>query len=83
MADYGNGGMQTEEEGEQYPEYCMPYEAPGGPAAKGGDLKLVNQDEDDMTAYIIESTKCRTGALSNEDDSHVQGVYRETDFAGS
>lgn len=81
----GNGGMQMEEQGEQYPEYCMPYEAPGTVDAEtnGGNTCLNNQDEDDMTASIIEKTQARSGALSNEDDSHVQGVYRKRDFAGS
>lgn len=81
----GNGGMQTEEMGEQFPGYCMPYEAPGTVDAEtnGGSTVLHNQDEDDMNAAIIEATPYRVGPLSNEDDSHVQGIYRERDFAGS
>jgi len=83
----GNGGMQTEEQGEEYPEYHMPYEAPGTVDAEtnGGNTCLKNQDEDDMTASIIEATQSRSGLLSNEDDSHVMGVYKAqaADFAGS
>ncbi len=81
----GNGGMQTEEQGEQFPGYHMPYEAPGTVDAEtnGGNMCLNNQDEDDMTASIIEATPYRVAPLGNEDDSHVMGVYRKSDFAGS
>lgn len=81
----GNGGMQAEEQGEQYPEYRMPYRAPGTVDAEtmGGHLQIRNQDEDDMTAAIVEATPFRAIDMSMEDDSHVQGIYREADWAGS
>lgn len=86
----GNGGMQYEEQGEQWPGYRMPYQAPGtvDEETRGGHLQIRNQDECDMTASIIEATGYRTDLasyknLSLEDDSHVQGEYRKKDWAGS
>lgn len=48
----------------------------------GGDMKLVNGCECDAIAASYEGTETRVSPLM-EDDSHVQGIYRETDFAGS
>jgi hypothetical protein len=48
----------------------------------GGNTHLINGNE----AAVVptqEQMAVRSGPLSNEDDSHVQGVYREQDFAGS
>lgn len=77
----GNGGMQTEEMYESGMD--EPFKAPGGAAANGGHKQLVNQDEDDITDAIISATPYRAIDMSNEDDSHVQGIYRERDWAGS
>lgn len=84
----GNGGMTTEEAGEQWAGYRMPYQAPGTVDAetRGGHLQIRNQDEDDMTAAIVEATPyvAVEGTWNSvEDDSHVQGIYREADWAGS
>lgn len=49
----------------------------------GGNKTLVNGQECDAIAATYEGMTARTGDLSNEDDSHVQGIYREADFAGS
>lgn len=49
----------------------------------GGDKQIVNACECDAIAASYEGIQVRTGELSNEDDSHVQGIYREADFAGS
>ena len=48
----------------------------------GGDTRLINGNEADVIP-MQEKMAVRSGPLSNEDDSHVQGVYREQDFAGS
>lgn len=63
------------------------YDEPVMAAAKattvGGNTTIVNGPECDTLARTWESTPFRAGDLSNEDDSHVQGVYREADWAGS
>lgn len=49
----------------------------------GGDKTLVNGQECEAIRATYEGMAARTGPLSNEDDSHVMGVYGERDFAGS
>ena len=71
----GNGGMQHTRD-------CPTMAAPCA-CTTGGNQQLVNGNEAVTLDHTIESTATRTGPLSNEDDSHVQGVYREADFAGS
>lgn len=68
----GNGGMQ--------PTY--------GPRTDnthlttGGNHTLTNGCECDAIAASYETTAVAVSPLG-EDDSHVQGVYREQNFAGS
>lgn len=63
-------------------EMTMPTPCGTGP---GGNQMLVNQDESE----IFEATMMAVGvgpapdAMYVEDDSHVTGVYREADVAGS
>lgn len=71
----GNGGAQK---GTDEPVMAAPSAI--GP---GGNNTLVNNDEDDILDRVVAGTPTRTGDLSNEDDSHVQGIYSESDFAGS
>lgn len=69
---HGNGGMQ--------PSYATPTD--NTCPTDGGSTVIVTGDE---WPYINKQEKMtvRTGTLSFEDDSHVQGIYRESDFAGS
>lgn len=50
---------------------------------EGGNRNLVNGQECEAILATYEGMAARVGDLSNEDDSHVQGIYREEDFAGS
>lgn len=74
---YGNGGLQPGTDEPVMFAYC--------PEGVGGNQTLLNSDEDDILDATIDKTPTRTGDLSSEDDSHVQGVYRmmSSDFAGS
>lgn len=49
----------------------------------GGNRQLVNGQECEAIRATYEGMAARTGDLSNENDSGVQGIYREADFAGS
>lgn len=72
----GNGGMQ-----ETYDEPMLPHM--NDALTVGGHHQITNGDEDDQLAATVENTPARSGDLSNEDDSHVQGIYKTLDFAGS
>jgi hypothetical protein len=50
---------------------------------EGGNKNLVNGNEAKAIQASYEGIQSRTGTLSAEDDSHVQGIFRESDFAGS
>jgi len=73
----GNGGLQP---GTDEPTMAAPVAT-----GVGGNRNLSNSDEDDSLDAAISATPYRSGPLSNEDDSHVQGVYKmmASDFAGS
>lgn len=49
----------------------------------GGRTDITQGVECDAIQATYQGMAVRTGPLSNEDDSHVQGVYAEQDFAGS
>lgn len=74
----GNGGAQKGTD-----EPAMAAVSAIGP---GGNNTLTNNDEDDILDRVVAGTPSR--AVDNtwngvEDDSHVQGIYREAGFAGS
>jgi len=71
----GNGGMQ--------PVRDEPPMYEGSATGNGGNSCITNVDECKILDQTIMDAPYRSGDLSNEDDSHVQGVYRENDFAGS
>jgi len=72
-----NGGMQ-----ETYME--LPMAAPDA-LTVGGNQQIVNGPECDTLDDAVESMAFRSGPLSDEDDSHVQGAWhaQSADFAGS
>lgn len=49
----------------------------------GGTTTVVTGDEWPYVNKQVENTMCTKGPLSNEDDSHCQGVYRRAGYAGS
>jgi hypothetical protein len=83
---YSNGGIQKSRSNGDQP---LPMQVGGNPAtgpSEGGSKILVNMDE----AVVLDSTIEDSPYLSVEntwngveDDSHVQGVYAEHDYAGS
>lgn len=78
------GGAHDAAGGMQEDRLELPMAAPCV-CTVGGNTMLVNGNEADTLDHAIESTPYRSGDLSNEDDSHVMGVYRQQadDFAGS
>lgn len=74
--------IQREDDTEQYPEYQMPWKAPG--MATGGNKVIINQDEDDVAVAIYENPEVEAArGMWVENDSYCQGVYKRADFAGS
>ncbi len=69
-----NGGMQKSRD--------CPHMAAPCACTPGGSTVIVNGDEAHTLDASIESTPVVVSELG-EDDSHVQGIYREQNFAGS
>lgn len=56
---------------------CLPGQyVPTGP---GGNMTIVNQNERYIIDNSFENAECRYSPMG-EDDSHVMGVYRETEI---
>lgn len=80
-----NGGMQKSRSNDG-DNGMLPMMLGGNPATvpPGGNNTLINMNEAEVLDTTIEdSPYCCAPAGYNEDDSHVVGIYRETDFAGS
>lgn len=79
MGSYHNGGIQRSRTVDG-----LPMQKGGNPATTppGGNNTLVNQNEAEVLDATIEDAPFRQADVQ-EDDSHVQGIYRETEFAGS
>lgn len=69
-----NGGMQHTRD-------CPTMAAPCA-CTVGGNTMIINGNEAATLDYSVESTLVEVSPLG-EDDSHVQGVYAEKNFAGS
>lgn len=77
-------GAHAAPAGMQATRLRLPMNAPCA-CTNGGNTTIINGDETLTLDATWENTPYRTGDLSNEDDSHVQGVYSQqtADYAGS
>ena len=82
---YSNGGIQKSRSNGEQP---MPMQLGGNPATEppGGNKTLINMNEAEVLDSTIEDSPYISAENTwngVEDDSHVQGVYAEHDYAGS
>ncbi|MEW2498374.1 hypothetical protein AB0942_33305 [Streptomyces nodosus] len=56
---------------------------PHCPTGPGGNLTIVNQDQQNILDATVAAVPVRGTALGVEDDSHVSPLFRGGDVAGS
>lgn len=61
----------------------MPQYQPQSVTGDGGNLTIINQDEQEILNRAVASVPMVAAPGSQEDDSHVQGIFREPNVAGS